>query len=125
MYPNLLKKVKKEVGERRNASLQHIRQLLPLPRLTTEVIAVEPSGSITDSKGNKISFDSSVDKKHDLQVIIFLCYERISNITETSLAEPWEVWNICDEAIKVVKWSPRVGALVQLTSNLFWLVAIK
>lgn len=70
MYPNLLKKLKKEIGERQNASLQHIRQLLPLPRSTTEVIAVEPAGSVTDSKGNKISFDSTVDKKHDLQVSI-------------------------------------------------------
>lgn len=68
MYPNLLKKLKKEVGERQNASLQHIHQLLPIPRLTTEVIAVEAAGSITNSKGNKISFDSTVDNKHDLQV---------------------------------------------------------
>lgn len=67
MYQNLMKKVKKEVGDRQNASLQHVRQLLPLPRVTTEVIAVEPAGCLTDSKGNKISFDS-VDKKHDLQV---------------------------------------------------------
>lgn len=75
MYPNLLKKLKKEVGERQNASLQHIRQLLPLPRLATEVIAVENAGSITDSKGNKISFDSTVDKKHDLQVsIIYIIF---------------------------------------------------
>ncbi|XP_049822887.1 mediator of RNA polymerase II transcription subunit 12 isoform X3 [Aethina tumida] len=66
MYQNLMKKLKKEVGERHNASLQHIKQLLPLPRVTTEVIAVEPIGSITDSKGNKISFDN-VDK-HELQV---------------------------------------------------------
>lgn len=64
MYPNLLKKLKKEVGEKQNASLQHIRQLLPLPRIQTEVIAVEPAGS---SRGNKMTFDS-VDKKHDLQV---------------------------------------------------------
>lgn len=68
MYQNLMKKVKKEVGDRQNASLQHVRQLLPLLRVTTEVIAVEPAGCLTDSKGNKISFDS-VDKKHDLQVI--------------------------------------------------------
>lgn len=67
MYPNLLKKLKKEVGERQNASLQHIRQLLPLPRITTEIIAVEPAGS---RKGNKNNVDS-VDKKHDLQVIFF------------------------------------------------------
>ncbi|XP_060517503.1 mediator of RNA polymerase II transcription subunit 12 isoform X2 [Cylas formicarius] len=67
MHQNLMKKIKKEIGERFNASLLHIKQLLPLPRWTTEIIAVEPAGSITDSKGNKISFDS-VDKKHDLQV---------------------------------------------------------
>lgn len=67
MYQNLMKKLKKEVGERHNASLQHVRQLLPLPRAVTEVIAVEPNGCITDGKGNKISFDS-VDKKHGFQV---------------------------------------------------------
>ncbi|CAH1994694.1 unnamed protein product [Acanthoscelides obtectus] len=61
MYPNLLKKLKKEVGERQGASLQHIRQLLPLPRLTTEIIAVEPLSSKM-----KNGFDSA-DKKHDLQ----------------------------------------------------------
>jgi mediator of RNA polymerase II transcription subunit 12 len=66
MYQNLMKKLKKEVGERHNASLQHIRQLLPLPRTVTEVIAVEPIGWVTDSKGNKISFDS-LDKKHGFQ----------------------------------------------------------
>lgn len=67
MYQNLMKKLKKEVGEKQNASLQHIRQLLPLPRMVTEVIAVESIGCLTDSKGNKISFDS-IDKKHGLQV---------------------------------------------------------
>lgn len=67
MYQNLTKKLKKEVGERQSASLQHIRQLLPLPRSVTEIIAVEPTGCLTDSKGNKISFDS-IDKKHGLQV---------------------------------------------------------
>lgn len=62
-----MKKLKKEVGERHSASLQHIRQLLPLPRLASEVITVEPTGCLTDSKGNKISFDS-IDKKHGLHV---------------------------------------------------------
>lgn len=64
MYPNLLKKLKKEIGDKQNASLQHVRQLLPLLRVQTEVIAVESAGS---GKGNKMNFDS-VDKKHDLQV---------------------------------------------------------
>ncbi|XP_008193999.1 mediator of RNA polymerase II transcription subunit 12 isoform X1 [Tribolium castaneum] len=67
MYQNLMKKLKKEVGERHNASLQHVRQLLPLPRSVTEIIAVEPIGWVTDGKGNKISFDS-LDKKHGFQV---------------------------------------------------------
>jgi len=66
MHQNLMKKIKKEVGERQNVSLMHIKQLLPLPRMTTEIIAVEPAG-FTDSKGIKISFDN-VDKKHDLLV---------------------------------------------------------
>lgn len=67
MYQNLMKKLKKEVGEKHNASLQHIRQLLPMLRSVTEVVAVEPIGSLTDSKGNKINFDS-IDKKHGFQV---------------------------------------------------------
>ncbi|XP_066254151.1 mediator of RNA polymerase II transcription subunit 12 isoform X3 [Euwallacea similis] len=67
MHQNLMKKIKKEIGERHNVSLMHIKQLLPLPRIATEIIAVEPVGSVTDSKGFKISFDS-VDKKHDLLI---------------------------------------------------------
>uniref|UniRef100_A0AAR5PM52 Mediator complex subunit Med12 domain-containing protein n=1 Tax=Dendroctonus ponderosae TaxID=77166 RepID=A0AAR5PM52_DENPD len=67
MHQNLMKKIKKEIGERQNVSLMHIKQLLPLPRVTTEIIGVEPTGCLTDSKGYKISFDS-VDKKHDLSI---------------------------------------------------------
>ncbi|XP_071052506.1 mediator of RNA polymerase II transcription subunit 12 isoform X3 [Onthophagus taurus] len=67
MYLNLIKKLKKELGDRQTPSLLHIRQLLPLPRYVNEVITVEPSGILTDSKGNKISFDS-IDKKHGLSV---------------------------------------------------------
>lgn len=77
MYQNLMKKLKKEVGEKQNASLQHIRQLLPLPRMVTEVIAVESIGCLTDSKGNKISFDS-IDKKHGLQVYIIKLHSMIA-----------------------------------------------
>lgn len=77
MYQNLMKKLKKEVGDRQNASLQHIRQLLPLPRTIMEVIAVENNGCLTDARGNKISFDS-IDKKHGFQVgcriLFFIIY---------------------------------------------------
>lgn len=71
-YQNLTKKLKREIGERQSSSLQHIRQLLPLTRVACELIAVEPTGCITDNKGNKISFDS-IDKKHGLQVGYNIC----------------------------------------------------
>lgn len=67
-YQNLTKKLKKELGDRYTPSFLHIRQLLPLPRIVTEVVTVD-TGCLTDNKGNKISFDS-VDKKHGLSVSI-------------------------------------------------------
>lgn len=66
MYQNLTKKLKKELGDRHTPSFLHVRQLLPLPRIVTEVVTVD-TGCLTDNKGNKISFDS-VDKKHGLSV---------------------------------------------------------
>lgn len=36
-YQNLMKKLKKEVGERQSPELQCVRQLLPLPKITMEV----------------------------------------------------------------------------------------
>ena len=65
MYQNLMKKLKKELGDRHTPSLLHIRQLLPLPRLVTDVIAVEPTGT----KSSK-NFDS-IDKKPGLLVNSF------------------------------------------------------
>ncbi|XP_073983831.1 mediator complex subunit kohtalo isoform X1 [Rhodnius prolixus] len=65
-YLNLMKKLKKEVGERNSPSIQFIKQLLPLPKKQTEVIACGHMGHFTDMKGNKIAFDSS--DKHGLQV---------------------------------------------------------
>ncbi|XP_067647915.1 mediator of RNA polymerase II transcription subunit 12 isoform X2 [Eurosta solidaginis] len=52
LYLNLMKKLKKEIGEKTNASIKVIRQLLPLYKQTTEVISCEPAG--IDMKGNKI-----------------------------------------------------------------------
>ncbi|XP_039485003.1 mediator of RNA polymerase II transcription subunit 12 isoform X1 [Drosophila santomea] len=57
-YMNLMKKLKKEIGEKNNASIRVIRQLLPLYKQPTEVIACEHSGM--DTKGNKIC---DIDKK--------------------------------------------------------------
>ncbi|CAG2069271.1 unnamed protein product, partial [Timema podura] len=57
-----------ELGDRSSPSILHVRQLLPLPKVTAEVIACEPIGCITDTKGNKITGFDSIDKKQGLQV---------------------------------------------------------
>ncbi|XP_076661232.1 mediator complex subunit kohtalo [Halictus rubicundus] len=67
-YQNLMKKLKKELGDRNSQSIRYVRQLLPLPKLTMEVINCEPVGSLTDTKGNKIAGFDSIDKKQGLQV---------------------------------------------------------
>lgn len=63
LYINLMKKLKKELGDKTNASVKFVRQLLPLSKLTCEVIACESAGCLTDTKGNKISGFDSIDKK--------------------------------------------------------------
>ncbi|CAG9782849.1 unnamed protein product [Diatraea saccharalis] len=67
-YQNLMKKLKKELGDRHGPSVQAVRQLLPLSKNTIiEVIACEPLGCLVDQKGNKITgFDS--DKKQGLRL---------------------------------------------------------
>lgn len=62
-YTNLMKKLKKELGEKNNSSVRFVRQLLPLSKQTCEVIACESAGCLTDTKGNKISGFDSIDKK--------------------------------------------------------------
>lgn len=58
LYSNLMKKLKKEIGEKNNASIKVIRQLLPLYKQPTEVkqkkkklmkIQVRPHGLDTKS----------------------------------------------------------------------------
>ncbi|XP_062528646.1 mediator of RNA polymerase II transcription subunit 12 isoform X2 [Bombyx mori] len=67
-YQNLMKKLKKEIGDRHGPSVQCVKQLLPLSKNTIiEVIACEPLGCLVDQKGNKITgFDS--DKKQGLRL---------------------------------------------------------
>ncbi|XP_071609031.1 mediator of RNA polymerase II transcription subunit 12-like protein isoform X10 [Heliangelus exortis] len=67
-YMNLVKKLKKELGDKRSASIDRVRQLLPLPKQTCDIIACEPMGSLIDTKGNKIAGFDSIDKKQGLQV---------------------------------------------------------
>ncbi|XP_063298596.1 mediator of RNA polymerase II transcription subunit 12-like protein [Pelobates fuscus] len=67
-YMNLVKKLKKELGDKRSESIDKVRQLLPLPKETCDVITCEPMGSLIDTKGNKIAGFDSIDKKQGLQV---------------------------------------------------------
>ncbi|KAK8738154.1 hypothetical protein OTU49_004075, partial [Cherax quadricarinatus] len=67
-----------EIGERNNVSLRLVRQLIPLPKLQAEVITLEPWGSVTDTKGNRLQeFDK--DKKHGLQA------------AEKQKLSPWDI----------------------------------
>ncbi|XP_055337250.1 mediator of RNA polymerase II transcription subunit 12-like protein [Paramacrobiotus metropolitanus] len=67
-YITLVKKVKKEIGEKLIAGVEHIRLLLPLSKKSLDVIAVEPAGCVFDAKGNKITTGFDVDKKPGLRV---------------------------------------------------------
>ncbi|NXT74315.1 MD12L protein, partial [Zapornia atra] len=62
-YMNLVKKLKKELGDKRSESIDRVRQLLPLPKQTCDIITCEPMGSLIDTKGNKIAGFDSIDKK--------------------------------------------------------------
>ncbi|XP_041119230.1 mediator of RNA polymerase II transcription subunit 12-like protein isoform X13 [Polyodon spathula] len=67
-YVNLVRKLKKELGDKHSESIDKVRQLLPLPKQTCDVITCEPMGSLIDTKGNKIAGFDSIDKKQGLQV---------------------------------------------------------
>ena len=60
-YHALVKKLKKEIGEKTSPSLKYLRQLLPIPKMMTEVIVTEPFGLINE-KGNKVK-GLNCDKK--------------------------------------------------------------
>jgi CTP synthase (UTP-ammonia lyase) len=55
--------VAQELGDRYSSSIQHVRQLLPLLKVTAEVVVCQPMGCLTDTKGNKIAGFDSIDKK--------------------------------------------------------------
>lgn len=64
LYTTLMKKVKKELGDKNGASIKYVRQLLPIAKQTCEVITCDPAGSYIDSKGNKCNGHDGPDKKH-------------------------------------------------------------
>ncbi|XP_050541697.1 mediator of RNA polymerase II transcription subunit 12 isoform X2 [Daktulosphaira vitifoliae] len=65
-YQNLMKKLKKEVGEKYSPSISQVRQLLPLGKQQCEIISCEQIG--TDGKGNKISSGMDANDKQGLKV---------------------------------------------------------
>lgn len=60
----------KELGERQSDSLEKVRQLLPLPKQTRDVITCEPQGSLIDTKGNKIAGFDSIFKKEARSIFL-------------------------------------------------------
>lgn len=78
-YTNLMKKLKKEIGDRISPSILQVRQLLQLSKKQLEVVTVQPIGCLTDTKGNKITGFDSIDKKQGLQ------------ISEKQKVPPWEI----------------------------------
>lgn len=67
-YMKLMKALKVKLGDKTNASVKFVRQLLPLSKQTCEVIACESAGCLTDTKGNKISGFDSIEKKPGLRL---------------------------------------------------------
>ena len=43
--------MKKEIGDKSNASIKFLRQILPLPKVMREVIVTETFGIVIDEKG--------------------------------------------------------------------------
>ena len=65
----------KELGDRQSESLEKVRQLLPLPKQTRDVITCEPQGSLIDTKGNKIAgFEKEVKELHHMLIELNLKY---------------------------------------------------
>ncbi|KAK6194758.1 hypothetical protein SNE40_000324 [Patella caerulea] len=67
-YTNLIKKLKKELGDKQSNCIDKLRRLLPIPKKSYEVITCETYGTLVDTKGNKIAGFDSIGKKQGLQV---------------------------------------------------------
>ncbi|KAL3848034.1 hypothetical protein ACJMK2_018917 [Sinanodonta woodiana] len=62
-HSNLVKKLRKELGDKYFEATDKIRQLFPLPKKFFEIVTVEPHGSLVDTKGNKIAGFDSIGRK--------------------------------------------------------------
>ena len=66
-YLLLVKRIKKEIADKQSPSIKFLRQLLPFPKQSEEVIVTEQFGLVPDSKGAKVR-GFNCDKKQGLQV---------------------------------------------------------
>ncbi|XP_033116793.1 mediator of RNA polymerase II transcription subunit 12-like protein [Anneissia japonica] len=64
---NLIKKLRRELGDKNSDGIDKVRQLLPVPKKFVEVITCEPTGCVMDTRGNKIT-GFEINKKQGLQV---------------------------------------------------------
>ncbi|XP_059156878.1 mediator of RNA polymerase II transcription subunit 12-like protein isoform X2 [Physella acuta] len=78
-YFNLIKKLRKELGDKNTPAIDQIRQLFPLPKKQVEVITVEPYGAVLDNKGNRVQTFDAIGKKPGLQVAQKIAFN------------PWEI----------------------------------
>ncbi|KAJ6669387.1 hypothetical protein lerEdw1_008196, partial [Lerista edwardsae] len=95
-YMNLVKKLKKELGDKCSESIDKVRQLLPLPKQMCDIIACEPMGSLIDTKGNKIAGFDSIDKKQArINIIInfktLVMYQGLQVSTKQKVS-PWDLF---------------------------------
>ncbi|XP_071949352.1 mediator of RNA polymerase II transcription subunit 12-like protein isoform X1 [Antedon mediterranea] len=63
----LIKKLRRELGDKNSEGIEKVRQLLPVPKKSIEVITCEPTGCLMDTRGNKIT-GFEINKKQGLQV---------------------------------------------------------
>ncbi|KRZ69639.1 Mediator of RNA polymerase II transcription subunit 12-like protein [Trichinella papuae] len=69
IYNNVIKKLKKEIGDRQMPSLRCVHQLLPIPRQMVDVIVCDEYG-LQPQKGSRGGFSSSeVTQRKGLQII--------------------------------------------------------
>lgn len=76
--------MQKELGDRQSDSLEKVRQLLPLPKQTRDVITCEPQGSLIDTKGNKIAGFDSIFKKEVSEAFVSVSQLLSAGVTLSS-----------------------------------------
>ncbi|GFO22710.1 mediator of RNA polymerase ii transcription subunit 12-like, partial [Plakobranchus ocellatus] len=108
-YFNLIKKLRKELGDKNNAATDQIRQLLPLPKQTYDVITVEPYGAVLDNKGNRVQTFDAIGKKPGLQVaqkVSFNAWEIIEG-HKNNPPIPWSLFGAVRMERKTLKYEEQ------------------